>query len=104
MTIRAPINPIYGAGQTIAATTTATAVTLTRRSKAIMLTNAGPGIAFVRISGDPAVVSAAATAADAIIPPTNIPVVYTKFEDTLNLSIVSASTSSVHVMPCESGV
>jgi hypothetical protein len=100
MTIRAPINPIYGAGQTIAATNTATTVTLTACSKAIMLTNAGPGLAYVRISPN----LLAATAADAVIPPTNIPVVYTKFADTLQISIISASTSSVHVMPCESGV
>lgn len=100
MTIRAPINPIYGTAQTIAATTTATTVTLGPKSKQIMLTNAGPGIAYVRISPN----LASATIADAIIPPTNIPVLYTKFEDILQISIVSASTSSVHVMPCESGV
>jgi len=104
MTIRAPVNPIYGAAQTVAATTTATAVVLSRKSKAIMVTNAGPGIAYLRVSPDPLLASAAATAADAIIPPTNIPFVYTKFEDSLQISIVSASTSSVHVMPCESGV
>lgn len=100
MTIRAPANPIYGTGQVIAATTTATTVVLGAKSKQVMLVNSGPGIAYVRMSPD----LKAATTADAIIPLLGVPVIYTKFEDILSISIVSASTSSVHVMPCESGV
>lgn len=97
MTIKAPANPSYGSAQTVAATTTATTVVLGPKTKQLMLTNAGPGAAYVRITP----LFQAATAADAIIPPNSIPVVYTKFEEILTISIVSASTSSVHIMPCE---
>lgn len=97
MTIKAPINPVYGAGQNIAATTAATTVVLGAPTKQIMLTNLGPGVAYVRITPIPA----DATSADAIIPPNSTPQVFTKFMDILQLSVVSESTSTVNVIPVE---
>lgn len=97
MTTKSPINPVYGAGQNIAATTTATTVTLGAPTQQIMLTNTGPGIAYVRITP----VFAPATAADAIIAPNGSPQVFTKFRDILQISVISASTSAVNVIPVE---
>lgn len=97
MSIKAPINPVYGAGQNITATTTATTVTLSAQTKQIMVTNSGPGIAYVRITP----VFADATPADAIISPNGTPQVFTKFQDILQISVVSASTSAVNVIPVE---
>lgn len=97
MTIKAPANPAYGSAQTIAATTTPTTVTLGVKTKQLMLTNSGPGLAYVRITP----ILASASKADAVIPLNGMPIIYTKFEDILQISIVSDSTSSVHVMPCE---
>ena len=97
MTTKAPINPVYGAGQNIAATTTATTVVLGAATQQIMITNSGPGIAYVRITP----VFAPATAADAIVAPNGTPQVFTKFRDVLQVSVVSASTSAVNIIPVE---
>jgi hypothetical protein len=97
MTIKAPINPAYGNGQLVAATTTAATITLGASTKQVMFLNLGPQSAYVRMTPG-AVVDASQV--DAILP-VNIPVVYTKFEDIRAISLVSTSTSSIHVMPCE---
>lgn len=98
MTIKAPVNPVYGAASGIAATSTAQTVVLKARTKQVMITNTGPDAAYVRIT--PNVL--AATSADAILPPNSMPIVFTKFEDILSISVVSGgTTSNLHIMPCE---
>lgn len=98
MTIKAPVNPIYGSASGVAATSTAQTVVLKARSKQLMITNTGPDAAYVRIT--PNVL--AATSADAILPPNSMPIVFTKFEDILSISVVSGgTTSNLHIMPCE---
>lgn len=98
MTIKAPVNPVYGAASGVAATSTSQTVALKAKTKQVMITNTGPDAAYVRIT--PTV--APATSADAIIPPNSIPIVLTKFEDVLSITVVSGgTTSNLHIMPCE---
>jgi len=98
MTVKAPAFPAFGSGQVVALTTTASPVTLKAKTKQVMFTNLdATNAAYVRMVGD----AVAATNADAIIP-AGKSVVYSKFEDTVAISIVAAAgTPSVHVMPCE---
>lgn len=92
-----PANPSYGSGQVIAVTTGSQNVNVPTPSKQIQFTNLGANPAFVRMT--PA--GAAATTADAVIPPGSI-VVYTKFADVAQISIVSTGgATSVHLIPVE---
>lgn len=98
MTIKAPANPVYGAASVVAATAIAQTVVLKARTKQVMITNTGPDAAYVRMSPN----ILAATSADAILPANNLPMVFTKFEDVLSISVVSGgTTSNLHIMPCE---
>lgn len=97
MTIKAPINPAYGNGQLLVVGAVATSAALGAKTKQVMFLNTGPQTAYVRMTPGPAV---AASQVDAVLP-VNIPVVYTKFEDILAISLVSTGDSTIHVMPCE---
>lgn len=98
MTIQAPVSPVYGAATGIAATSTAQTVVLKAKTKQVLITNTGPDAAYVRMTPN----FLAATSADAIIPPNSAPVLFTKFEDILSISVVSGgTTSNLHIMPCE---
>lgn len=98
MTIKSPVNPVYGAATVVAATGTAQTVAIKAATKQIMIINSGPDAAYVRISPT----TATATSSDAMIPPTSMPMVFTKAEDILRMSVVSAgSASALHIIPCE---
>lgn len=98
MSIKAPANPVYGAASIVAATATSQAVALKAKTKQVMITNSGPDAAYVRMSPT----AAPASSADAILPANNLPMIFTKFEEVLNITVISGgTTSNLHIMPCE---
>jgi len=98
MTIKAPANPSYGNASGVAATSVSQTVVLKAKTKQVMITNTGPDAAYVRITPD----ILAATSADAILPPNSMPIVFTKGEEILSITVVSGgTTSNLHIMPCE---
>lgn len=97
MTIKAPFNPSYGAGQVTTLGGTPSTINLATKNKQVMFLNLGPQTAYVRMAPGPIV---GASQADAILP-VNLPVIYTKFEDIQAISLVSTGASTVHIMPGE---
>ena len=97
MTFLAPASPAYGSGQVAAVTTASAQFTLANPTKQVIFTNLGANPAYVRMT--PTV--AAATTADAVIPPGSM-VAYTKDEKVLAITLISTGGSTnVHVMPVE---
>lgn len=98
MSIQASFNPNYGAGVTVAPTSTAASLTLPNKTKSVLLTNLGLSVTvYVRISSD----GSTATVADyPLLPATQVTL--SKSDDDLTVSYVTSSgTGSLHVMPGE---
>lgn len=94
MTIKAPVQPGYGSGQTLAPAAGAATAQLTAGSKQLILTNLGANPAHVRC-GQAGL--AAASAADYPVP-AGAQVVISKAEADDKLSHMSPLGTTLHVM------
>lgn len=93
MTIKAPIQPAYGSGQTVNPAAGANTAQLAPGSKQLILTNLGANPAYVRVGQG----VANASAADYPVP-AGAQVVITKAEADNQLSHVSPLGTTLHVM------
>lgn len=93
MTIKAPVQPAYGSGQTVTPAAAAATANLTPGSKQLILTNLGANPAYVRCGQN----VASATTADYPVP-AGAQVVITKAQDDNQLSHISASGTTLHIM------
>ena len=94
MTIKAPIQPGYGTGQTLTPGAGAATATLTPGSKQLVLTNLGANPAYVRVGGADI---GSATVADYPVP-AGAQVVISKADQDNKLSHISPLGSTLHVM------
>lgn len=96
MTIRAPVQPGYGSGQTVTPGAGAATAQITTGSKQLILTNLGTNPAYVRCGQS----VANASAADYPVP-AGAQVVITKAEADNQLSHISPLGTTLHVMSGE---
>ena len=94
MTIKAPVQPGYGTGQTPTPGAAAATITLTSGSKQLVLTNLGANPAYVRVGGADI---GNATVADYPVP-AGAQVVITKSAADNKLSHISPLGTTLHVM------
>jgi len=94
MTIKAPVQPGYGTGQTVSPGAAAAAATLTPGSKQLILTNLGANVCYVRVGQ---VGQAAASTADYPVP-AGAQVVVSKGHGDNQLSHISPTGTTLHVM------
>jgi hypothetical protein len=94
MTIKAPVQPGYGTGQTLAPGAASATITMTGGSKQLILTNLGANPAYVRVGGADI---KPATVADYPVP-AGAQVVITKAADDNKLSHISPLGTDLHVM------
>lgn len=94
MTTRAPVQPAYGSGQTLTPAAASATAPIPRGNKQEILTNLGVNVCYVRI-GAPGL--GAATIADYPIPP-GAQVVVTRSDDDTQLSHISPTGTTLHVM------
>lgn len=94
MTTRAPIQPAYGSGQVLTPAAASATVSIAKGNKQQVLTNLGANVCYVRIG---AVGLGAATTADFPIP-AGAQVVVTRSDDDTQLSHISASGTTLHIM------
>lgn len=97
MSVRAPFNPKYGAGQIVTPAAASAVASVPKGNKNLCLTNQGAAVCYVR-SGPAA--GLAATVKDYAVPP-NSQVVITRFEDDDGLAHISAAGTTLHIMPGE---
>ncbi|MBQ5963146.1 hypothetical protein [Massilia sp. ZL223] len=95
MTIKAPVQPGYGTGQTLAPAAGAATANLTAGSKQLILTNLGANPAYVRVAAADSI--SAATVADYPIP-AGAQVVISKADQDNRLSHISPLGTTLHVM------
>lgn len=105
MSINQPFFPTYGAGQTLAASTSSQTATIRRGNKQLRVVNLGTDIVYIHVAA--LANTRAATSADFIIPGAStgaaiIPHIISIPEtaDTLTY-IAAAGTPSIHVQPGE---
>lgn len=96
MSVRAPFNPRYGAGQILTPGVASAQATIGVGNKNLCLTNQGAAVCYVR----PGPAGTVATTADYAVPP-NSQVVITKFEDDTTLAHISPTGTTLHVIPGE---
>lgn len=94
MTTRAPVQPSYGSGQTLAPAAASATAAIPRGNKQEILTNLGANVCYVRIG---AVGLGVATVADYPIPP-GAQVVVTRSDEDTQLSHISPTGTTLHVM------
>lgn len=93
MTIKAPVQPGYGTGQTVTPGAAAATVTLTIGSKQLILTNLGTNPCYVRVG------QSVANASISDYPvPAGAQVVISKAQGDNQLSHISAVGTTLHVM------
>jgi hypothetical protein len=93
MTIKQPVQPCYGSGQIVSPAATSATATLTPGSKQLILTNIGANTCNVRVGQS----VAAATTADYPVP-AGAQVVISKGQDDNQMSHISATGTTLHVM------
>jgi hypothetical protein len=93
MTIKAPVQPCYGTGQILSPAVTSATATLTPGSKQLIMTNLGANICHVRVGQS----VAAASTADYPVP-AGAQVVISKAEGDNQMSHISATGTTLHVM------
>lgn len=96
MTIKAPVQPAYGTGQTLTPAAASAQATLPRGNKQVILTNTGANICYVRIGQG----ALTASAADFPVPAGSQSVV-SKADDDNVLAHISAAGTTLHVMTGE---
>jgi hypothetical protein len=94
--IRAPFQPRYGAGQVVAPAAASANITIdaNKYNKNVCLTNLGAAVCYVRVGKGAQV----ATVADYPVPP-NAQVVISKDQDDDSLAHISATGTSLQVLP-----
>lgn len=97
MTTRAPVQPAYGTGQTLAPAAASATVAIPRGNKQQVLTNLGANVCYVRIG---AAGLGAATVADYPVPP-GAQVVVTRSDEDTQLSHIAPLGTTLHVMAGE---
>lgn len=96
MTIKAPVQPGYGSGQVLTPGAAAATATLRTGSKQLILTNLGTNVCYVRVG------QSVANASTADYPvPAGAQVVISKAMDDNQLSHISATGTTLHVMTGE---
>ena len=94
MTIKAPVQPAYGSGQTVTPAAGAATITLTPGSKQLILTNLGTNPCYVRVGQ-----TTVANASTSDYPvPAGAQVVISKAMADDKLSHISAAGTTLHVM------
>lgn len=94
MTTKAPINPAYGSGQTVTPAAASATVTIPKGNKQQILTNLGAAVCYVRIGRTGL---GAATVADYPVP-AGAQVVVTRADEDNQLSYISATGTTLHIM------
>lgn len=93
MTIKAPVQPGYGTGQTLTPGAAAATATLTIGSKQLILTNLGANVCYVRVG------QSVANASTSDYPiPAGAQVVISKAQADNQLSHISATGTTLHVI------
>ncbi len=94
MTTKAPIQPAYTTGQTLAPAAGSATATIRAGNKQQILTNLGANVCYVRIGASDL---GAATVADYPVPP-GAQVVVTRSDEDTKLSHISPLGTTLHVM------
>lgn len=93
MTTKAPFQPAYGTGQTVAPAAASATITLGRGTKQVMLSNLGAAICYVRIGA----AATPATVADCPVL-AGSQVTITRADDDTQFSHISATGTTLHVI------
>jgi hypothetical protein len=94
MTVKAPVQPVYGSGQTLTPAAASATVAIPRGNKQEIVTNLGLNVGYFRI-GKAGLGSA--TIADYPVPP-GAQVVVTRSEDDDQMSHMSPLGTTFHIM------
>lgn len=96
MTVRAPFQPRYGAGQVVTPAVGSANITIGKGNKNLCLTNLGAAVCYVRVGTG----AQTATTTDYPVPP-NAQVVIGKDEENDSLAHISATGTTLQVIPGE---
>lgn len=96
MTIRAPVQPVYGSGAVVTPAAASASVTINAQSKQMILTNLGANVCYVRIGNGTVV----ASTADYPVP-SGAQLVVSKGDGDNVLAHISAAGTTLHYMPGE---